>query len=572
MNTRHDKTRTGTRALLATLGGLIATVGFVQWCGSEPAKRFELDADVGSTTPGPRTEWSVIANDRVEDPSSTIVERPHSPTPPNDPAVAAPASRDTPHSVVVSSTAALSVTVLDESDVPLGDVEVRVWFRARDPIERPGVPGAESLDSSIVESDTAGRASAAQGVGSGNTQRSMKTDALGVCVFEDLPAEVRLHVDAYRAGRVTGSVKGFTKLRAGERTDVKLTAHVWRAITLRFLTESGEPVGNQPVGLRRASTSVAFEYTAPNDAFLFKGTTNDQGHVECGEVLTGAYYAGLRCETKTRGSDSAVNIGVRVDITPTTGDSVEVALPQPMFVTGIALDVFGRPLPTGFLRTNSKAARGGVLTPVGIDGTFRIGPLVPGECSLVLWNESSDLSSESATTTAGSQGLTLQLQPPRRISIRAVSGETATCRVVEITLDRDEAMEFVARFEKANSGAVSFPLQTVPPQAIRVVCADGRIGIVSTTAPAFDWRRTLDIALEPAGQVLVRNETTQATKIELRDGADRRWAGFVLDPSATRQVRVPGGEITLVVLDGEHAGRRSSARVVVDKLTRLSVP
>jgi len=485
-------------------------------------------------------------------------------------------SSGAPHTIRLVRCASLTVTAVDDESAPQSGVEIRLAFHEMHLVQGTDMLSLGSGRPMGYRTDpiTQRRSLIVDGVAEARLTSTTGSD--GQCLFEAVPPRVVLHVEAFRDRRMVGRVTGRTVLSPGEQASVSLIVRKLAPLTLRLTHEDGAPLAFEPVGIRRAEGTTPFAYFTSGDLFSREGTTDRDGRVELQNVLAGAYYAGQSPARKDRNQLHVIpppSLGIRFDARSSGArEPVAITIPRALYVTGVVTDTSGTPLASGSVSATSKDAVGLVVAAVGLNGAFRIGPLVAGECTLTAHDPRHVQASRSTKTTAGTDGIELQLLPPRQLSIRVTSRDGRPCPLARVAVDSGQGLEIVMRFEESSDGVVSFRLTSDKPRAIIVTCNDGRIGTASTDADGFDWRQPIDIEVELAGHIRVRNTTPVPQAVELYDNGGARLATFVLAPDEAESVPVPAGEISVSVRASEGPARRSKAKVVAGHTTDMSVP
>jgi len=270
------------------------------------------------------------------------------------------------------------------------------------------------------------------------------TDELGEVRFVGLPPDVAFEVTLRpRRGprlRPWSDPKPL-KLAPGEERKQEWQLGGGATVRGRALDQHGRVVANRELVLTqkpggRGESAAARVYLDGNETVRLALATvsDDEGRFEFNEVAEGSWWLGPARFFKSPGErvdpQGVAAVAQRIAVAADAAIvDVDLALHRGLFVGGKVVDATGKPAQATVRATASGAGFEGVIgASSGEDGAFQIGPLEPGNYSLV---------AEQAAGASSSAPLDLLLDTPRddlRFELRAPTLIVLRCRVDELVV------------------------------------------------------------------------------------------------------------------------------------------
>jgi hypothetical protein len=408
----------------------------------------------------------------------------------------------------------------------------------------------------------------------------LELDPDGWWKSSNLPAGIPLHVRLNANGATPrDDLEPFT-LEPGE---TKLL--VWRiggcALKGTVVDQFGKPVQEQPIWLRRAGTDAqgAFYEQMTNPAIATM-VTDSEGGFEFEDVSPGSWRVGLdRGYEKPEPGDknAVVLVCVRTEIDGSTKTrEVTIVAPRGLFITGQLRDASANPVPDFQLNalrlgdaTADLCGAGAVFFRSGTDGSFAIGPLVPGKYELVPW--SGKLLGANLQAEAGQSGLVLQVQLPRVLRGRVLNAATGLPCTAEVQYWLKDEGGWTGEETQSNSSG-EFEVSDFGDYLL----------LARDEAGGFDERSGIRIEAgsEP---VEVSLSLRQGARLELRNESDDARVFFhvfrderllVVDSLGAgehRLVTVPTGAITLETNTGQSPASRVELALAAGETRSISI-
>jgi hypothetical protein len=408
--------------------------------------------------------------------------------------------------------------------------------------------------------------------GLGEEREVRTTGPDGGCTFESLPPRIPLHVEALRNGRIVGSIEGVLELTPGVVTKARVIARSAGPIRLRFAHADGLPLRTKRIGLKRAEGSASYAYFPSGQAVLYERVTDSEGLAEFRNVVAGEYFAGPRGGDGSEGIDRhSVAVRISIGAGPTDG-IVDVSLPAAAYVIGVVADLYGAPLETGSVMSTSTNAVGMIVSDLLEGGSFRVGPVAPGRCTLRARDAESVLSSKPTSATAGDEGVELRLEPPRRLSVRLAARDGLACGLARITVVTESELHVIPRVDAV--GPDTYELGPIPPmpRVLLATCDDGRMGIAAITAASFESRRHLEVAIVAAGDLSLRAPVGRRQTVRVLTREHLCLANLEIEGGHTEHVRAPVGEVAIQSTGPDGEILRSTVVVASREVTEFLLP
>jgi protocatechuate 3,4-dioxygenase beta subunit len=333
------------------------------------------------------------------------------------------------------------------------------------------------------------------------------TDAGGRVLLEDLPPRVPLHVRILR-DRVVRDEATPVQLDPGEVRALDLSLGSGAVVRGRLTSRDGSPIAGHAIWRAAAEQPRARVFPRYQDDVVV-AVTDAEGRYRFDDVPAGAWNVGPSpmSDASGRGRSLAPFAGLAplVDV-PAGGGEFEIDL-----VVDHGLHLVGRVL----LPDGGPAQRSHVLASlydsstwaylngdVDAQGRFRIGPLVPGEWTLVAMVPPKEpfASSEELRVAAGTEGIELRLRRAGGAAGRVFEAQTKRPRAADLFLSESSGSTRILRTE---DGSFSF-LGLLP----------GSYVLAARTEDGLVGRRSLSI--EEGAEVQLEIEVAPGARLVLR--------------------------------------------------------
>ena len=448
------------------------------------------------------------------------------------------ANHETPETafeVVLARAVTVRVHILRQSGAPIEGAAFTVKF-ARYQLMQPDDPGVTNL--ALLDYDVL----------------SAKTDATGTAVLANLPARAGLKLSASLLRATLRTESKALVLQPGEVRDL-----IWRTgsgcrIFGSVKATDGKPVLGQEIWLEPMGGRVhgARFFEPYNDEGRRSAHCDGTGVFEFTDVPAGLWFVG---PAEVRGQNAewkdglvaawAQNVEVRAEDSELR---VDIALARDLTIRGRVEDPDGRPVASMLIRGQHTQNGAETMTYSGTEGSFVLGPLVPGSYRLT-----ADPRGSVGKTVFMASGELIAADGARDIVLRVRLGSSLTGRVVDDLTGKPVSANLmlapVAEEERigftlqtaASDGEHEFIFQSLPP-ATYSICA-------STTSGSIGFLKVITLA---AGE--------QRTDVEIRVtlGAKVNIFYDAANPYGGVQLRFDG---QVIAADGMEKGTRRSFSV-----------
>jgi hypothetical protein len=334
----------------------------------------------------------------------------------------------------------------------------------------------------------------------------------GRCTLTGLPARTDLYCVLTRKRDVVQNVGQPVSLEPGQIRRITWSIGGGCKLSGVLVDQTGSPVPKHAVWLCAARWKRA-EYfeTYDQPPHDFRTTADEHGRFEFKDVNAGLWKIGPAPETDFRGTpriDALAPCGTVVEVPEGTAHlEIIVKAQRGLFVRGHVMDAAGVGSPDTFVR-GEQAAMG--MIPDAItrdDGTFVLGPLMPGRLLLTAESHETDVQSEPVTANGGDENVVLKLRAGGAISgklVDAMSGRG--CRGTLDVFSRVSAdADRPGMLETENDG--SFAVSALLPGTYDLTAhaGDGRFAVLrGVEVNAGSVSSGLVLTLEAGAKVRLR--------------------------------------------------------------------
>jgi len=444
--------------------------------------------------------------------------------------------------VLLARCSTLRVTLLDASGSALPDAAVVL---STEPFELAQGLGSLEATASFLQSSASEEIS----------RWESSTDSLGRCEVVDLPAGVVLQTRVSREGRELK--RDVLTLDPGETREV-----VWRLgsgcrLEGTVVDQEGRPVAKKRVWMLRDELDREPRYfEGLEDVDVLEARTDDEGRFEFTDLATGSWRIGPAVDREPWDPPRESALAPWSEpLEIAEGEvrrSLVLRVHRGLYVRGKVLDPSG--LPTAEAQVlGFQDGQGSVSTETQEDGTFALGPLVPGRYHV--WASDfrgQQAGSEPVIAESGQAGVVLRLTAGSSLAGQVVDAGGTGVRGARVHVSAAPA-SFVSATSTDDDGRFRF--DGMPPGTYAVAATAGgmRAGLVTGI---------------PVAEGAVRDDVVVGLGdgAELRlSGADGDWIGgtlwigdvavgsFRASAGATCTVTVPPGRLRILVWIGEAA-------------------
>jgi hypothetical protein len=270
--------------------------------------------------------------------------------------------------VLLARASSLRALLLDSAGAPVDEGSVRLWTESYHIGE---ADHGEVYLPSMREVEWTGDA-----------------DVTGRCTFTELPPDVPLHVEIWRGTECVKRDLPDLSLTAGETREIEWRIGSGCTLTGLVVDQHGEPVTNQELWLQRA------EYDAPrffqaihSGEVVVEAHTDPDGRFVFSDVSAGRWWLGPASERNDWDPVDPSGIAPAAQVVEvlerTSVHEVQLRVYRGLYIRGLVLDPESEPAPETYLYGSNEGIAWMLSARTGSDGTFVLGPLVPGRYSLV---------------------------------------------------------------------------------------------------------------------------------------------------------------------------------------------
>lgn len=301
-------------------------------------------------------------------------------------------------------------------------------------------------------------------------------DPSGLCVLPELPPEVPLHVEILLAGQAAKSDLPTLSLSPGEVREVEWTLGSGCRLEGSVVDQAGEAVRNRRIWLLRASRDGPVFFQTHDRGRALETSTDLHGRFHFADVSPGKWWVGPADERNDWDAPDPDGIAPLAELVEVTegvrSEEVLLRVHVGLYIRGHVLGPAGAGI---FVLGSSK--RGIVITDVGSDSAFALGPLVPGRYSLVAhgWTHAN---SEPVTASGGDEGIVLRLTAGARLSGTVLDAATGKGCAAELMFGRaDQPKDFGGMSTEADG---TFRIEGLAPGTydLAALASGERVGLL----------------------------------------------------------------------------------------------
>jgi protocatechuate 3,4-dioxygenase beta subunit len=418
----------------------------------------------------------------------------------------------------------------------------------------------------------------------GATSWTGVADATGMCAIDELPSDVPLIVTIFLDGDIVKKDLPNLSLRPGETREVEWRAGGGCDVEGTVLDPAENPVEGCTLWVMKAEDDQPRFFEAhDSEKVIRRFRTQANGQYAFHGIGAGRWWIGPAAthnEFDPPAPDAFAALGEIVRIPEgATVQHADLHVFKGLYIRGVVFDPDGNPSPETYVWGGSKVGGGILAGRTGKDGTFAVGPLVPGRCSL-LAKGTEAANSERVEAEPGEEGVVLRLQRGgvlRGIVVDAQSGKPCQAEICVALRSTDDPYQWGMRMQSTEEDG-TFRADGLGPGIYNLSARAGsqRVGAIQSVVVRPGAETTgLEIKVSPGATLRVRYAGKdgyaqfEAVSGEVCIGGDGIPAGGVAvtdvpsghiliryslpgGPPAKQEVELSVGEEREVVIGGDH--------------------
>lgn len=459
------------------------------------------------------------------------------------------ATRETARVVKLDRSAAIEATVVDANGAPLPGVTVEVVANGH---ELQPKDGAWEFDSASVT----------------HVRWSDKTGGDGRCTLEALAANVALSVVLVREGKVVQKEAQPVTLEPGETRALKWTIGSGCELRGLLVDQHAKPVPLQELWLVQARSREA-RYFNQYESFRLetRTDTDEAGRFTIHNVGAGPWWLGPAPDPNPSAlelHDAPAPFAMLIDVPDDAREmDVVVEVQRGLYIRGRVLDSSGAAAPDTSVTAGMDGKWWGMSAQSKSDGTFAVGPLMPGKFQMIAQGRGTDSDSAPLDARAGDSEVILKLRLGGIIEGQVVDASGAGCRAgISISA------QHVARFDMQLMGTQNdgtFKWEGLEPGAYDLVARlnDGRVAVARAVSLAAGAKVSgLVLTLEPGAKLRLRYTGPGAAPWFKVRSAGAVVVSDPLEKDKPSVVVVPAGKISIELrLEGDERVERRDLEI-----------
>lgn len=327
---------------------------------------------------------------------------------------------DRAQEILLTRSAALHARLVNRSGGPLSDGSIR--------LRTEGYHLTQSVGGGLL-----GHTSSSDG------EWWAEANNAGECIFDGLPSTVPFDVELLLAGKVVRRDLPSIALEPGEVREIQWTIGAGCLVEGRIADQSGEAVKGATIWMERANyPAPGFFERFHSGEVIVEATADSDGRFQFKDVSAGTWWIGPAATDSDRSRADPTAIApykIVVEIADSAQrQTVDLRVHRGLYIRGKVLKSTGAPAPRHYLHASMKDAAAWLGAQTRDDGTFALGPLVPGQYQLVANSGfTGDAGSEPIDAEAGQSDVVLQLTIGGSISGTVIAGVTGKACRAEVT-------------------------------------------------------------------------------------------------------------------------------------------
>lgn len=376
---------------------------------------------------------------------------------------------------------------------------------------------------------------------------SATTDATGMCRVEGLPPEVPLHVEVLREGKLAKVGLPDLSFHPGEERGIEWRIGSGCLLTGTVVDQDGQPMADRKLWLQRADLDALRSFQKYHSGERVReARTSSDARFSFPDVEPGTWWLGpaaIRDDDDAADPDALAAVGEVVEVLEgLPGLDIVLRVHRGLYIRGTVLTPSGELAPgTGVI---GRGVGSWIDARTRDDGSFALGPLIPGRYSL-LAHGGQDADSEALLANAGDRGVVLRLRAGGSLAGRVVDGKTGEARAARITCAPTSGGDFDVMMTESNEDG--FRIEGLVPGTYDITASTGmRAGVLrGVSLDAGSETSDLVVTLVPAALVRVKyaGSVGYMNYSAIADGV--ACGGDGIAPGGISEVVVPSGRIVI---------------------------
>jgi hypothetical protein len=401
---------------------------------------------------------------------------------------------DTARTIELDPAASLRVRILDASGAPIAGA----WVM----LETPGYSFNRSEEQVLM-----------WGFASLPPERWKAESAPdGRCELATLPPGIPISLQILQSGRLLRREADPLTLKPGEERELEVRIGSGCTLNGLMLDQEAHAVELQEVWMQKFEfeDQTYFEPYRAKDV-VAKATTDAQGRFVLKDVPAGKWRIGpaaVRKHWDPPKEDALAPLGQVVDVGDGASQDVTLHVYRGLYIRGVVVGPKGDPVSKCFIDAGQDEKSLILNTLSGKDGTFALGPLIPGSYTLIAQG-GGHAPSDPIRADAGQRDVSIRLRAGGSLSGRVVDAQSGEgcAATITITPQHPRTGAFGSGMVTGTNADGSFLHDGLEPDlyGIAALTTDGRSGVLPSVTAAPDARSgNLVISVSPGGKLRLR--------------------------------------------------------------------
>ena len=410
---------------------------------------------------------------------------------------------------------------------------------------------------------------------------SVDTGADGVAIFRDLPSGPAIKVEIRNGDRLLRKVPDWLRLVAGETLQVEYRIGAGTRVDGLLLDQDEHPVSKHTIWLQqsRSNSSTHFESWSRREVIAVS-ESDEGGHFVLEDVPPGTWWIGPAPEGAPNVHIGEPELAPYAQFLMLDGEplrTLTLKVFRGLYIRGRVLDPDGNALSDCNVVARLGAEDVGLEARTESDGSFSMGPLMPGPFTIVAQPSARFVRSDPSTARGGDEGVILRVRLGGLVRghvLGATPDDASTVSLLLIPLDAETRALNLMQIDTCKpDGSFLFERLLPGPFALLARTPDGRFAIQpEITVTGGSDSGDLSLPLKPGAKLKLKY-TGESTYAELSVWSRGVPLGFMagLEQGSEQELDLPDGATVLEVKN--EAGRvvRKSLELKSGETTSLEL-
>jgi hypothetical protein len=254
-----------------------------------------------------------------------------------------------------------------------------------------------------------------------------RTGPDGVAVIKDLPTGVPITAELRKGDAVLRHEPDPITLAPGESRSVEWKVGAGTRIDGLVVDQGGTPAAGLEVWLQRTGRTRGYPFSFVTELQIqARAKTDGAGRFALEDVPPGQWGIGPAFEVDVSTGEIHGDVAPFAEVFTLSGEphrDLTLQVSRGLYIRGRVLDPDGNGAASGYVQPEFSEVQPELSVRTSSDGSFSLGPLMPGTVTLVA-NGEGFAPSDEVSASAGTSGIVLHLKPGSRIHGRVVDGGT----------------------------------------------------------------------------------------------------------------------------------------------------